>query len=42
MKIRFLRVAQQELDEAVDYYNREVPGLGKVTHSARTCWRRRG
>ena len=30
MKIRFLRVAQQELDEAVEYYNQEVPGLGKA------------
>lgn len=29
MKIRFLSVAQQELDEAVEYYNHEVPGLGK-------------
>jgi plasmid stabilization system protein ParE len=29
MKIRFLSFAQQELDEAVEYYNHEVPGLGK-------------
>lgn len=29
MKIRFLDVAQMELDEAVEYYNTEVKGLGK-------------
>ena len=28
MRIRFLEVAQVELDEAVEYYNCEVPGLG--------------
>ncbi len=28
MKVRFLDVAQRELDEAVDYYNAEVSGLG--------------
>jgi plasmid stabilization system protein ParE len=28
MEIRLLDVAQQELDEAVEYYNAEVPGLG--------------
>jgi len=28
VKVRFLEVAQQELDEAVDYYNAEVAGLG--------------
>ncbi len=28
MIIRFLDVAQQELDEAVDYFNSESPGLG--------------
>jgi toxin ParE2 len=28
MKIRFLEIAQIELDEAIDYYNSELPGLG--------------
>ena len=28
MKISFLDVAQQELDEAIEYYNEEVPDLG--------------
>ncbi len=28
MEIRLLDVAQQELDEAVEYYNVESPGLG--------------
>ncbi len=28
MRIRFLEIAQIELDEAIDYYNYEVPGLG--------------
>ncbi len=28
MKIRFLAVAEIELDEAVEYYNHESPGLG--------------
>ncbi len=28
MKIRFLRAAQIELYEAVDYYDYEQPGLG--------------
>jgi hypothetical protein len=28
MEIRLLDVAQQELDEAVEYYNAEVSGLG--------------
>ena len=28
MEIRLLDVAQQELDDAVEYYNAEVPGLG--------------
>ena len=28
MEIRLLEVAQQELDEAVEYYNLEAPGLG--------------
>ena len=29
MRIRLLDVAQQELDEAVEYYNAESPGLGE-------------
>ncbi len=28
MRIRFLEIAQIELDDAVEYYNYEVPGLG--------------
>ena len=28
MKIRFLKIAQVELDSAVDYYNSERRGLG--------------
>ena len=28
MKIRFLEIAQIELDEAIEYYDREEPGLG--------------
>lgn len=28
MKINFLEIAQAELDEAIEYYNYEVPGLG--------------
>lgn len=28
MKIKFLQEAQFELDEAVDFYNQELPGLG--------------
>ena len=28
MNVRLLDVAQQELDEAVEYYNAESPGLG--------------
>jgi hypothetical protein len=30
MRIRFLEIAQIELDEAIAYYNYEVPGLGEV------------
>ncbi len=30
MRIRFLEIAQIELDEAIEYYNREAPGLGEV------------
>ena len=29
MKIRFLEIARQELDDAVAYYNEEVAGLGE-------------
>lgn len=28
MKIRFLEIAQIELDDAIEYYNHESPGLG--------------
>lgn len=28
MTVRFLEVAQGELDEAIAYYNGQVPGLG--------------
>ncbi len=28
MEIRFLEIAERELDEAVTYYNAESPGLG--------------
>jgi len=28
MKTRFLRIAQLELDDAVEYYNAQRPGLG--------------
>ena len=28
MKISFLEIAQIELDDAIDYFNYEVPGLG--------------
>jgi plasmid stabilization system protein ParE len=28
MKIRFLKIAQIELDQAIEYYNSESPGLG--------------
>jgi len=29
MQIKFLEVAQKELDENIDYYNQESPGLGE-------------
>ncbi|MCX5885458.1 MAG: type II toxin-antitoxin system RelE/ParE family toxin [Proteobacteria bacterium] len=29
MKVRFLTLAQQELDDAVDWYNEQADGLGK-------------
>jgi len=29
MQIRFLEIAQCELDEAIEYYNQETPGLGE-------------
>lgn len=28
MNVRFLKVAQMELDEAVEWYNHKAPGLG--------------
>ena len=28
MQIKFLEIAQIELDEAIEYYNYEMPGLG--------------
>ena len=28
MDIRFLAIAERELDEAIEYYNVELPGLG--------------
>ncbi len=28
MKVRFFKIAQYELDNAVEYYNAEQPGLG--------------
>jgi len=28
MKINFLEIAQIELDDAIEYYNYEIPGLG--------------
>lgn len=28
MNVRFLKIAQTELDDAVEYYNAEQPGLG--------------
>ncbi len=28
MRIRFIEIAQIELDDAIGYYNYEVPGLG--------------
>ena len=30
MKIPFLEIAQKELDDAIEYYNYESPGLGDV------------
>jgi hypothetical protein len=30
MRIRFLEIAQIELDEAIAYYDYEVPGLGEA------------
>lgn len=29
MKIKFLEIAQIELDQAIEYYNNEFPGLGE-------------
>lgn len=28
MKVRFLKAAQHELDDAIEYYNAEIPELG--------------
>ncbi len=30
MRIRFLEIAQIELDEAIEYYNQEAPELGEA------------
>ena len=30
MQVRFLHAAQYELDEAIDYYNAQVPHLGQA------------
>lgn len=30
MRIRFLEIAQIELDDAIEYYNYEAPGLGEA------------
>ncbi len=30
MQIRFLELAQLELDEAIEYYDRDTPGLGTM------------
>ena len=30
MKINFLEIAQIELEDAIEYYNYELPGLGKA------------
>ena len=30
MKIRFLEIAQFELDDAIEYFNYEAPGLGNA------------
>ncbi len=30
MKIRFLEIAQLEMDDAIEYYNNEDAGLGDV------------
>ena len=30
MRIRFLEIARIELDEAIEYYNYEAPGLGEA------------
>ena len=34
MKIRLLKIAQQELDEAVEWYNLQALGLGLVRFMA--------
>ena len=32
MKINFLEIAQIELDDPIEYYNYELPGLGDGWH----------
>jgi len=39
MRIRFLEIAQIELDEAIAYYNHEVSGLGQVFLNERGQWK---
>jgi hypothetical protein len=34
MKVRFYEAAEQEFDEAVAYYEHELPGLGRRYRSA--------
>ena len=37
MKINFLEIAQIELDDAIEYYNYEIPGLGDAFLTDGTC-----
>ena len=37
MKINFPEIAQIELDEAIEYYNYEVPGLGDALLTEVRC-----
>ncbi len=30
MNVKFLDIAQSELDETIEYYNRDTPGMGDV------------
>ena len=41
MKIRFLEIAQVELDEAIDFYNYEVPDLGEGINRIDGMWKYR-